>query len=119
MVPPPLEVETCEGAAWVGLVPLVTEVRLGAPRTRFPETNVRTYVRGPDGRPGVWFFSLDAARSLAVAGARLAYRLPYMWSRMRVQRDGARVRYESRREWPDRGRGSAIELETGESRPAL
>ena len=35
----------------------------------FPELNVRTYVKR-DGKPGVWFFSLDAANALAVAVAR-------------------------------------------------
>ena len=35
----------------------------------FPELNVRTYIRVAD-RPGVYFFSLDAARWLAVAAAR-------------------------------------------------
>jgi len=52
--------------------------------SRFPETNLRTYVRVPDGTPGIWFFSVDAARIAAVAGARLLYALPYHWSRMEV-----------------------------------
>ena len=52
--------------------------------SHFWETNVRTYVRGPDGRTGVWFLSLDASRFGAVAAARLAYSLPYFWSRMRL-----------------------------------
>ena len=68
--------------------------------TSFPETNVRTYVRGPDGRVGLWFFSLDAARLEPVLVARSTYALPYMWSAMRVERDGAVVRYRSRRRWP-------------------
>ena len=49
-LPPGLEVETFEGAAWVGLVLLRMGVGLlGLPPVpwllRFPETNVRTYVR--------------------------------------------------------------------------
>ena len=68
--------------------------------TSFPETNVRTYVVGPDGREGLWFFSLDAARLEPVLVARSTYALPYMWSAMRVERDGAAVRYRSRRRWP-------------------
>ena len=43
----------------------------------FPELNLRTYVKGPDGRGGVYFFSLDAASLLAVVGARVAFGLPY------------------------------------------
>jgi uncharacterized protein YqjF (DUF2071 family) len=68
--------------------------------TSFPETNVRTYVRGPDQREGLWFFSLDAARLEPTLIARSTYALPYMWSRMTVERDGQTVRYRSRRRWP-------------------
>jgi uncharacterized protein YqjF (DUF2071 family) len=45
--------------------------------------NLRTYVLGPCG-PGIWFFSLDAAQLIAVAGARASYGLPYYWAQMRV-----------------------------------
>jgi uncharacterized protein YqjF (DUF2071 family) len=68
--------------------------------TNFAETNVRTYVRGPDGREALWFFSLDAARLEPVLVARSTYSLPYMWSAMTVERDGPTVRYRSRRRWP-------------------
>src|SRR5690348_7715414 len=54
---------------------------LGGPRLpyllTFPEANVRTYVVGPDQRPGIFFFSLDAPRLVGVAGGRLTYGLPY------------------------------------------
>src|SRR6266536_756176 len=68
LLPPGLEVETFDGAAWVGLVPVLMDgVRPpGVPplpwASRFPETNVRTYALGPDGRGAIWFLSLDAAR---------------------------------------------------------
>jgi uncharacterized protein YqjF (DUF2071 family) len=68
--------------------------------TSFPETNVRTYVVGPDGREGLWFFSLDAARLEPVLVAQSTYRLPYKWSAMTVERDGSTIRYRSRRRWP-------------------
>jgi uncharacterized protein YqjF (DUF2071 family) len=110
LVPYPLEVETFDGAAWVGLVPFITEVRFGVRLSRFPETNVRTYVRGPDGGRGVWFFSLDAPCIAAVAAARIAYKLPYMWARMTVERQGGVVRYRSCRKWPNRGRRADIEV---------
>ena len=80
----------------------------------FPETNVLTYVLGPNGQSGVWFFSLDAASALAVAGARFAYGLPYMWSRMRVHAEARRAEYESARRWPDRRAVSRIVVERGE-----
>lgn len=106
-IPKGLSVDLFDGAAWVSVAPfLITGMR--APFTpalpwlsRFPETNVRTYVTYPGGYPGIWFFSLDASRLAAVAGARASYGLPYMWSRMQVNRDGAHVRYTAKRRWPD------------------
>src|SRR5204862_312443 len=56
LLPPGVEVETCQGEAWVSLVPfLMDRVRApGVPAlpwlSRFPETNVRTYVRGRVGQ---------------------------------------------------------------------
>ena len=106
LLPAGLEVETVDGTAWVGLIPFLMEgVRPPAVpplpwASRFPETNVRTYVRGADGRPGIWFFSLDAARLGAVVAARGTYRLPYFWSAMSVRLDRDRVSYRSRRRWP-------------------
>ena len=52
---------------------------------------------GPDGRAGVWFFSLDAARLLAVIGARVSYGLPYYWARMSLREDKGVVQYRSAR----------------------
>jgi uncharacterized protein YqjF (DUF2071 family) len=106
LLPNSLEVQTFQGQAWVGVTPffledLRTPVAPALPWfTSFPETNVRTYVVGPDGREGLWFFSLDAARLEPVLVARSTYALPYMWSAMTVERDGSVVRYRSRRRWP-------------------
>jgi hypothetical protein len=65
--------------------------------SRFPEMNVRTYVRGPDGERGIWFFSLEADRLAAVAGARLSYGLPYRWADMSIRCDSRQIEYTSRR----------------------
>jgi uncharacterized protein YqjF (DUF2071 family) len=97
-LPAGLEVDTFEGAAWVGLIPFRLTIRPpGGPRlpwvSTFLETNVRTYVRGPDGRRGIWFFSLDAARLGAVVVARRTYGLPYVWSQLRLERAGSTLRY--------------------------
>ena len=54
--------------------------------------------------PGIWFFSLDAARLGAVVVARKTYHLPYFWSDMSVEHQGHRLRYRSHRRWPDRRR---------------
>lgn len=82
--------------------------------SRFPETNVGTYVRGPDGASAIWFFSLDAARLPVVVGARVGYGLPYFWSDMTVRRHGARVDYRSRRRFPGpTGARANLDLEVG------
>ena len=86
LIAPELTIDTFEGKAYVGLVPFtLTGVRpVMAPPlpwiSNFHEINVRTYVhlRGRD--PGIWFFSLDASSTLAVAAARAAYKLPYFHS---------------------------------------
>lgn len=54
----------------------------------FPELNLRTYVETED-KPGVWFFSLDAASRLVVLGGRQVFGLPYFNASMRqIHRDG-------------------------------
>jgi uncharacterized protein YqjF (DUF2071 family) len=62
----------------------------------FPELNVRTYVTAED-KPGIWFFSLDAASRIAVEGARRAYKLPYFHARMSAARRGGEIEYSSDR----------------------
>jgi uncharacterized protein YqjF (DUF2071 family) len=62
----------------------------------FPELNVRTYVTVED-KPGIWFFSLDAASRIAVEGARRAYKLPYFHAGMSAGRRGGSIEYSSHR----------------------
>jgi hypothetical protein len=57
---------------------------------------VRTYVVH-GGKPGVYFFSLDAANWLAVRTARMAYHLPYFYAQMRSDDTGEEILYRSRR----------------------
>lgn len=119
-LPVGLEADTIDGAAWVSLVPFQMR-RIGLRRGpgipylgTFPETNVRTYVRGPGGAPGVWFDSLDATRLLPVVTARLAYGLPYMWSKMSIVRTQDRISYRARRRWPaPAGAESRVEIAIG------
>jgi uncharacterized protein YqjF (DUF2071 family) len=94
LVPPELRIDEYGGSAWLGVVPFamsgVRHWRLPPiPGTHaFLELNVRTYVSA-GGKPGVWFFSLDAANRLAVRVARATFRLPYMDARMTLtHRDG-------------------------------
>ena len=106
LLPDGLEIETHDGAAWVGLVPFYMRVATPGGRrvpwlSNFCETNVRTYVRDRAGRSGIWFFSLEAARLGAVLTARATpYRLPYFWASMRLGERGAEVAYLSERRWP-------------------
>lgn len=87
-LPPGFQVEKFEGAAYLGLVPFrMNDVRLRGPWPfphNFCETNLRTYVIGPDGETGVWFYSLEANDLLAVIGARLWYGLPYFHAKMEL-----------------------------------
>lgn len=100
-LPAGLEVDRFDGSAWLGIVPFVMNgVRLrgcpGIPTTgSFLELNLRTYVKR-DGRPGVWFFSLDAASWLCVRAARIGFHLPYFDADMDVS-VGDDVAYRSRR----------------------
>jgi uncharacterized protein YqjF (DUF2071 family) len=119
LLPRSLTVETFDGLAWVGLVPFYMRINApGIPRlpwiSHFCETNVRTYARDELGHSGVWFFSLDAERFPAVTTARLGFRLPYMWSRMRLHESGNITTYTTRRRWPRAGVRSRVRVEIGE-----
>jgi uncharacterized protein YqjF (DUF2071 family) len=101
-VPPGIALDLFDTEAWLGIIPFrMTNV---APRgvpalpwvSAFPELNVRTYVQ-VNGKPGIYFFSLDAGNPLAVGAARTMFHLPYFSASMKVvEQDGA-VIYESRR----------------------
>jgi uncharacterized protein len=101
-VPDAFDLDLFDGEAWLGVVPFyMTNVGLrAAPAlpwlSAFPELNVRTYVRVA-GRPGVYFFSLDAGRRLAVVAARALLNLPYHPAVMTVERRDAAVHYHSAR----------------------
>jgi len=89
LVPSALKLDTFDGEAWISVVPFkMSNVHpRGLPSvpwlSHFPELNVRTYVKAGDGsRPGVYFFSLDAANPIAVLLARSIFRLPYYHAQM-------------------------------------
>lgn len=102
LIPVGLELDTYNGQAWVAVTPLViTGLRLrGAPplpfTSQFPELNFRTYVTAEE-KPGVYFFSLDAASALAVLGARIWYHLPYFNARMSSEEVEGRIEFQSHR----------------------
>jgi hypothetical protein len=106
LLPEALTVDTFEGRAWVGVVPFTMRdvSPWWAPSvpgiSNFHELNVRTYVHLRGEQPGVWFFSLDAAASIAVIAARTGWHLPYYRASMELTMDGDDVHYTSRRLWP-------------------
>lgn len=102
-LPNSLTVDTHEGAAYLGIVPFFMErVR---PRwlpplpwlSWFLELNVRTYVHDEQGRPGVWFYSLDCNQPVAVWLARKTFHLPYFHAAMDATKHAGRIDYRSQR----------------------
>ncbi|MFZ5813696.1 MAG: YqjF family protein [Bacillota bacterium] len=104
----PLPLDLFDGMAWVAVVPFwMSRIHLRrlppVPGTHtFPELNLRTYVR-VGGRPGVWFFSLDAASRPAVEVARRLFHLPYYHARMQIRPEGDGFVYQSERRDPRGG----------------
>ncbi len=99
-LPEGVRVDVFDESAWLGIVPFqmsgVKRRNLPAfPFMRqFPELNLRTYVVVND-KPGVWFFSLDAASLPLVLGGRLVYGLPYYRARMKMGWENGTCRFES------------------------
>jgi len=101
LVPEHLELDLYGNEAYLGVVPFEMEgVRpWWWPRScamSFLETNLRTYVTC-NGRPGIYFFSLEANSHLAVWGARTGWGLPYYNAQASVKRTGDLVEYATRR----------------------
>jgi uncharacterized protein YqjF (DUF2071 family) len=105
-LPDGLHLDTFEGRAFLGVVPFyMKNVRprfcpAVGPISNFLEMNVRTYVYDDRGRPGVWFYSLDANQKLAVGLARRLFHLPYQHAEMQASQDEQGwVDYRSHRSW--------------------
>jgi len=109
LVPAQLQIDTFDGQCWVGVIPFHMSGIRARPLplipglSRFPELNVRTYVTY-GGKPGVYFFSLDAANLPAVWAARRFYHLPYFHAAMTAECHDDGVRYSSVR------RGAPVQL---------
>ncbi|UTF52289.1 YqjF family protein [Natronosalvus rutilus] len=103
-LPERLTLDTYDGQAWLSVVPFTNvDVR---PRVfpfgtgvALPELNLRTYVTY-DGKPGVYFFSLDADGIVGVVGARLFHHLPYYYAAIDLTKENGRIRFTSRRRHP-------------------
>ena len=102
LIPSVFEIDIFEREAWVGVVPF--RMRNIHPRalpsvqglSHFPELNVRTYVT-VNGKPGVYFFSLDASNPIAVAIARAVFHLPYFNAKMSCEQKTNYIHYTSHR----------------------
>lgn len=107
LVPSRLSLDTHDGSAWLAVTPFrVSGLRLRGLvplplLSSFLELNVRTYVTAGD-KPGIYFFSLDAASPWAVEAARRLYRLPYHHARMSAAERAGWIEYASaRRSWDE------------------
>ncbi|MEQ1877511.1 MAG: DUF2071 domain-containing protein [Bdellovibrionia bacterium] len=102
LIPSALEIDTFDGSAWIGVVPFsMSDVYMKglnafSLRAPFCELNVRTYVSA-NGKPGVWFFSLDTESILTIVGARASHGLPYYFAKMSDEEDGGSFLYSSKR----------------------
>jgi uncharacterized protein YqjF (DUF2071 family) len=102
LVPEQLTLDTFDSQCWIGIAPFrMSGIRArGLPPlpglSRFPELNVRTYVTF-GGKPGVYFFSLDATNLPAVWAARSFYHLPYFHAAMTAETRAGGIYYSSRR----------------------
>jgi uncharacterized protein YqjF (DUF2071 family) len=100
LIPPALGLDTFDGSAWLGITPFyMSGVRPRflpsvPPLSNFPELNVRTYVTA-EGKPGIWFFSLDAGNPVAVRLARATFSLPYFDAQMSCRARDDEVSYRS------------------------
>jgi uncharacterized protein YqjF (DUF2071 family) len=120
LLPPGVRPDVLDGVSYLGLVAL--RMRgigpLGLPGVpylgSFPEANVRLYSVGPDGRRGVVFLSLDAARLLPAVTGRAGLRLRYHWAGMRMRRAGDEITYASRRRWPGPAARLRLRIRVGE-----
>jgi len=101
-IPTALQIDIFDAQAWIAVVPFrMSGVRLRATPalpwlSAFPELNVRTYVVA-DGKPGVWFFSLDAQNPVAVTAARAWFHVPYFRARMKCEDREGSFHYVSER----------------------
>jgi hypothetical protein len=109
LVPEPLAIDERDGTSWIAVVPFRMSGVMRRPLpdlpflSAFAELNVRLYVTH-QGKPGVWFLSLDATNPVAVWAARRFFHLPYHRAAIELQHDGDGIRTTARR------RDGAVEL---------
>lgn len=116
LLPAGLEVDEYDGTGWISFTPFMLAnlrpLSIGTLPTAGPrmsrlrrltdlsttlETNLRTYVRDPDGRDGLWFLTLDIGNAAMAAALRTAVGAPYHLARMHLDQDGTLATYSGAR----------------------
>lgn len=102
LVPEPLNIQEYDGTSWIGITPFRMEGVMLRPFPDLPgissfyELNVRLYVEY-NGKPGIWFLSLDATNPMAVWAARLFFYLPYYNAQINLEKKSAQFHYSLHR----------------------
>jgi len=98
LIPESLSLDLYDNTAFVGIVLFAME----GVRARwwpellsfqFLETNVRTYVHY-QGKPGIYFMSMDANHRPAVWAARRQWSLPYHYAKMKMDQQDQQTNYQ-------------------------
>lgn len=108
-----------DGLTYVALAPFVIRHTALGTSLRLPyfgsfaETNIRLYSIDDAGRHGAYFRSLETTRLAAVGLIRMGLGVPHTWAKLRVNRFGDEVSYDSVRRWPRRGLRSRLTVRVG------
>ncbi|MFE4708698.1 YqjF family protein [Peribacillus simplex] len=92
-IPLHLEIDTFDGYAWLGVILFVMEgiyprgLSSVSLTPKFSEINVRTYVQC-DGKPGIFFMSLDVEDWASYIIAKKWFRLPYHSAQISLEKKG-------------------------------
>ncbi|EKN71035.1 hypothetical protein BABA_02632 [Neobacillus bataviensis LMG 21833] len=92
-IPSSLQIDTFNSYAWVGVILFVIEgiyprgISSVSLTSKFPEVNVRTYVTY-DGKPGIYFLSIDVENWASLRIAKRWYRLPYHSAQISFRKEG-------------------------------
>jgi uncharacterized protein YqjF (DUF2071 family) len=98
-IPDELEIDLHNGKAYIAIVPFDMKgvTFRNCPKVSFlsdfPEINVRTYVTY-QGKPGVWFFSLDVPRRFPAWAARTFFHLPYRHGQVSIADLDGEIHYK-------------------------
>ncbi|MFI5391701.1 MAG: YqjF family protein [Bacteriovoracales bacterium] len=102
LIPKPLDLQEFEGKSWLGIVPLRMDRVTMRPFppifgiSNFSELNVRVYVEF-QGKPGIYFLSLDTTSSLAVWIGKHLFHLPYKNAEIEIKKENEQIFFHSKR----------------------